>query len=117
MMSLDEAIKHCDEVAEELEKEAVKGCCDDSEIMDKCIECADEHRQLAKWLRELKKLKEFACYVANSITTEKEEFDENPRFFGEVYCRKLHKLGIIKDVDNKWVYDGEVNADDDRQSY
>lgn len=54
-MTLEEAIKHCEEVAKELEEEAVKGCCDDSETMDKCIECADEHRQLAEWLRELKK--------------------------------------------------------------
>lgn len=52
--TLEEAIKHCEEVAEELEEEAVKGCCDDSEIMDKCIECANEHRQLAEWLKELK---------------------------------------------------------------
>lgn len=52
-MTLDEAIKHEEEVAEELEEEAVKGCCDDTEIMNKCIECAKEHRQLAEWLREL----------------------------------------------------------------
>ena len=67
-----------------------------------------EHRQLAEWLRELKELRKFAHYVANSITAEEEEFDENPKFFGEVYCRKLHKLGIVKMVDNKWVYDEEV---------
>ena len=54
MMTLDEAIKHCEEVAEELEEEAVKGCCDDTEIVNNCYECASEHRQLAEWLRELK---------------------------------------------------------------
>ena len=53
-MTIEEAIKHCEEVAEELEEEAVKGCCDDTEIMDNCLECAKEHRQLAEWLRELK---------------------------------------------------------------
>lgn len=52
--SLDEAIKHEEEVAEELEEETVKGCCDDTEIMNQCLECASEHRQLAEWLRELK---------------------------------------------------------------
>lgn len=57
-MTLEEAIKHAEEVAEELEEEAVKGCCDDTEIMDKCIECAKEHRQLAEWLKELKKYRE-----------------------------------------------------------
>lgn len=54
LMTLEEAIKHCEEVAEELEEEAVKGCCDDTEIMNNCIKCASEHRQLAEWLKELK---------------------------------------------------------------
>lgn len=53
-MTIEEAIKHCEEVAEGLEEEAVKYCCDDTEIVNKCYECASEHRQLAKWLRELK---------------------------------------------------------------
>ena len=57
-MTIDEAIKHAEEVAEELEEEAVKGCCDDTEIMNKCIECASEHRQLAEWLKDYKQLKE-----------------------------------------------------------
>lgn len=57
-MTLDEAIRHCEEVASGLieasenadlqgdEKEA-KGCC----------ECAREHKQLAEWLKELKAYK------------------------------------------------------------
>lgn len=57
-LTLEQAIQHCEEVAKELEEEAVKGCCDDSETMDKCIECADEHRQLAEWLRKLKAYRE-----------------------------------------------------------
>lgn len=40
-MTLDEAIKHAADVAE---------TCD-------CKECALQHRQLANWLQELKKLK------------------------------------------------------------
>lgn len=56
MLTLDEAIKHCEGKAEELEEEAVKGCCDDTEIMNNCIECAKEHRQLATWLRALKEI-------------------------------------------------------------
>lgn len=39
-MTLDEAIKHCEEVAD-----------------SKCDECGAEHRQLAEWLRELKQMK------------------------------------------------------------
>lgn len=56
-MTLDEAIKHAEEVAEEIENEAVhyeiKGvnCCN-------IHNCAAEHRQLAKWLKDYKKLLE-----------------------------------------------------------
>ena len=41
-MTLDEAIKHAEEVAEE----------------KRCEKCAKEHRQLAEWLKELKQLRE-----------------------------------------------------------
>ena len=58
-MTLDEAIKHCEEVAEE--NQAVVDSCDYyEENMVKCEECVKEHRQLATWLRELKQLKEQA---------------------------------------------------------
>ena len=52
-MTLDEAIKHYKEVATELEEEAVKYCCDDTEIMNKYYEYVDGYRQLAEWLKEL----------------------------------------------------------------
>ena len=57
-MTIDETIKFSEEVAEELEEEAVKGCCDDTEIMNDCYEWAKEHRRLAAWLKELKKWRE-----------------------------------------------------------
>lgn len=44
-MTLDEAIKHC----EEKEKE---------QALNGCFACAEEHKQLAEWLKELKTLKE-----------------------------------------------------------
>ena len=62
MLSLDEAIKHCEEKAEELRERSdvlsetsttPKG----QEISD-CLECAEEHEQLAEWLKELKELRE-----------------------------------------------------------
>lgn len=60
-MTLDEAIRHCEEVAERYETRA--------KIIDRrklgfalenptaCRECAADHRQLAEWLMELKDLK------------------------------------------------------------
>lgn len=48
MLTLDEAIKHCEDKAKELLKE--NG--------DECFDCAQEHLQLAMWLRELKRYRE-----------------------------------------------------------
>lgn len=56
-MTLDEAIKHAEEVmAENLEKTKDRKASDPIAI--NCFECADEHRQLAEWLKELKAYKE-----------------------------------------------------------
>ena len=65
-MTLDEAIKHCEEVAEELRNvdmgELDALYCGDTECIEArkndCIECANEHKQLAEWLKELKQFKE-----------------------------------------------------------
>lgn len=65
-MTLDEAIKHCEEVAEELRNvdmgELDALYCGDTECIEArkndCIECANEHKQLAEWLIELKQFKE-----------------------------------------------------------
>lgn len=59
MMELDEAIKHCEDKAKELRKEkrimALTGR--EQEWAD-CLQCAEEHEQLAKWLTELKEYRE-----------------------------------------------------------
>ena len=58
-MTLDEAIKHAEEVAEDKERNA--GYFYDKESASykkKCCKCAEEHRQLAEWLKELKQLRE-----------------------------------------------------------
>lgn len=60
-MTLDEAIKHCLEVAEQNETQAEKWREEGGEEWGKttaCRECAAEHRQLAEWLIELKELRE-----------------------------------------------------------
>lgn len=53
MMSLEDAIKHCEEVAEENEIQAEALADFDGSVELQCLECANEHRQLAEWLREL----------------------------------------------------------------
>ena len=66
MMTLDEAIIHAEEVAEENEKRAEyssgriengMGIFYENEA-NKCLECAEEHRQLAEWLWQLKQIQD-----------------------------------------------------------
>jgi len=73
-MNLDEAIQHCEEVAEEQEKlyricpasesgllhcDGTKDCKTLKNGKNKgCQKCADDHRQLAEWLKELKASRE-----------------------------------------------------------
>ena len=59
-MTLEEAIKHCEEQANLLEESAAG--CDMTDKIEKEIacrsgKCAAEHRQLAEWLKELKTLR------------------------------------------------------------
>lgn len=53
-MTLDEAISHAEEVAEEQEKY----CPTPEGVVDNHKKCAEEHRQLAEWLKDYKRLKE-----------------------------------------------------------
>jgi aspartate carbamoyltransferase regulatory subunit len=60
-MTIEEAIKHCEEVADTCEYEASKYDMTDAyerSVACKEGECASEHRQLAEWLRELKDYKD-----------------------------------------------------------
>lgn len=56
-MTLDEAIKHCKEVAEDNERDGRLYADLDSYKASECVECASEHRQLAEWLKELRVFK------------------------------------------------------------
>lgn len=51
-MTIDEAIKHCEEVAEKYCEKVEEGLTAD----DFCDSCASEHRQLAQWLKVLKEI-------------------------------------------------------------
>ena len=53
-MTIDEAIKHYEEVAESCERGNPK--------KRSKMECAKEHRQLAEWLSELKTYKDLSTY-------------------------------------------------------
>ena len=58
MKDLDEVIKHAEEVAKEKYNEAQESImCNRFQYADNCRDCAEEHEQLAEWLKELRKLK------------------------------------------------------------
>ena len=114
-MTLEEAIKHCEEVAEKNEEECKTWTYGASQINDDenrkkqfqkhaewWHERAKEHRQLAEWLRELKAYKDFE--------------DK-----GYVMCRfevaqddRHRTTKMVLDFSTRELFDniGEVNADD-----
>lgn len=57
-LTLDEAIKHAKEVAKTNRAEATYNFPNLKEYYDNCLECANQHNQLAEWLEELKTYKE-----------------------------------------------------------
>ena len=82
-MTLEEAIKHAEEVADLCEYEASKYDMSDSyESYVACQEgkCAEEHRQLAEWLKDYQRLlkaiddiiAEFWCYESSMIVNGRE---------------------------------------------
>ncbi len=50
-ITLDEAIRHAMNIAEK--QEELAEVCVVEQARDSCLKCANEHRQLAEWLREL----------------------------------------------------------------
>ena len=68
-MTIDEAIKHCEEVAEKKSEDAAEYARLAEKLEStyeklpavienaRCVQCSADHRQLAEWLRELKKAK------------------------------------------------------------
>ena len=99
-MTIDEAIKHCEEIAEAEERSAKlhqrpdRGVKGSGKRYLSCIECANDHRQLAEWLRELKAYRNIRRILSqNRIATDR---------YGEV---------VMWD-DIKRVFK-EVNADED----
>ena len=59
MMDIDSAIKHCEEVVHTKQWQVDNECWEkDSLTEQECKKCAEEHRQLAEWLKELKAVRE-----------------------------------------------------------
>jgi hypothetical protein len=103
-MTLDEAIKHCEEVAESKRKQVENGDWEKGSLTEHdCLECASEHKQLGEWLIELKKLREQTKWTPCSERLPKENGyvgdvckyyliqDE----YGDMYVAHLSSVGWI----------------------
>ena len=69
MLSIDEAIAHARDVANE-QKRRIGICIQNDSECDKfsdCLKCAEEHEQLAEWLEELKFLKQWKQDIMDSF--------------------------------------------------
>jgi len=85
VIKIDDIIKYYEEVAEEQEKIAKSNLMEidktkadgilrlyDADEYESCMKCAAEHRQLAEWLRDYKKLKDSQS-CEDAISREEEE--------------------------------------------
>ena len=76
-MTLDEAIKHCEEKAKELRVKATRTARAKEPFYKyaECYECAKEHEQLAEWLKELKDYRDGKRTCENCKHERKSETD------------------------------------------
>jgi hypothetical protein len=136
MLTLEEAILHAEEVAEKNEKECKNWAYGASQINDDesrkkqylkhaemWHECANEHRQLAEWLRELKRDREildglsiyFQSLVVDAVINQRPlMFDMRDATKEERESVKRYIADSAKTTGvNFWNLIGEVNADGD----
>ena len=98
MMTLDEAIKHAEEVAEEKRYE-YQECLAVHDTKDAmvCVKCGEEHEQLAEWLKDYKRLKEQEP-ILDKIRAEIEQ-NAYPIVHGYNYDVGMTLYGILRIID------------------
>ena len=78
-MTIDEAIKYTEKVTKEKEEQAWET--QSSEEYMTCKECVDKYRQLTKWLKELKQLREQTKWIpCNEKMPEEYEWTGTEKF-------------------------------------
>lgn len=106
-MTLDEAISHAEEVAEDMNnragfyREPKNSVYNMGHHYTDCVECAEEHRQLAEWLKELKIMRENWQQLKETITEirDNNKFEDNG---ATELCRfLLNYMGVLEDADKE----------------
>ena len=107
--TLEEAIKYYSELAEANEKDAeqFKRLRVTQDVISYCYECAEEHRQLAEWIKELKKWKA----LRDSINMLCDVDCEYPQYRESGTMCDACPIGTVKEYFEQ-IFDGEVNADE-----
>lgn len=84
-MILEEAIKHCEEV---LERD------------DMCEECKQEHKQLAKWLKELRLLRAMIVKCSECVSRDEcsQQIHLNPGGYTDIVFCSLGERGEPSDT-------------------
>ena len=85
-MTLDEAIKHAEEVSMDNINRA--NILWDSKEKARCEDCAEEHRQLAEWLKDYKRLLEQEQKTGH---WEWVQYDSNPNI-GNWHCSECMRI-------------------------
>lgn len=116
-MTLTEAILHAEEVAKEKEEEAQDleySKLDWKDESNQCKKCAEEHRQLAEWLKDYKRLLEQEPRKDEVVLTKEEykelvssEFDNG---YAKGYRETLEQAStldkVIAEIEEIETYDG-----------
>lgn len=108
-MTIGEAINHCDEIVKDMTNVDVNELgqiyADDTECilehMTRCAKCAEEHRQLAKWLRDYQRLLEMERQIKSVLQTEISGYKEEQeqllsRSVDDV--ERSHGYGIMRGI-------------------
>lgn len=110
-MTLEEAIKYYSELAEENEKDAeqFKRIKATQDMISHCYECAEKHRQLAEWLRELRVKRQIITNVKEQCKAWKMNDFQN-RDYGTGFISAISNIeGLIAYTEERL----EVKDDDD----
>ena len=122
-MTLEEAIKDMETIAEENQRVVDTGIvfdnvtldmlyCDDTEVIEEHLanyqECAEEYRQLAEWLKELKQLREQTRWI--SVSERLPNLDDYTG--SRVWQKKVLIKGYLSFDDTKELFISEAFAED-----
>ena len=102
-MTLDETILHAREVAERNRKQYKNCPSDRTDIRHQtCEECAEEHEQLVKWLKDYKRLKELfsKTFIKDCNTCEQEIYEKAYKEGQDKGLSDGHFFGYNKAIDD-----------------